>query len=124
MGAHAWERAIRALRGAWGRWYDGGMKVKTSVTLSEELLESLQERLGPKGNRSEFIEEAIRHRLRDLRRAERDARDAVIYERMANDPELRKEILDNLDLQEELWNAENCTESLDPLGIPAATGSS
>jgi len=55
------------------------MKVKTSVTLSEELLLQLDQILGKDGNRSQFIEESLRQRLREMRRAERNARDAEIY---------------------------------------------
>lgn len=73
-------------------WYIGGMKVKTSVTLSEDVLKQLDAALGARGNRSEFIEETLKRRLRDIRRAERDARDAAIYARMAADPEVQREI--------------------------------
>jgi len=82
----------------------GGMKVKTSVTLSEDVLQRLQEQLGPGGNRSEFIEEAVRQRLRDIRRAERDARDRAIYERMAADAQIQAEVLDNLELAVPWWD--------------------
>jgi metal-responsive CopG/Arc/MetJ family transcriptional regulator len=47
------------------------MKVKTSVTLSEELLRALSEEVEPR-NRSAFIEEASWSYLRTQRRAERD----------------------------------------------------
>lgn len=81
----------------------GGMKVKTSVTLSEDVLQRLREQLGPGGNRLEFIEEAVRQRLRDIRRAERDARDRAIYERMAADAQIQAEVLDNLELAVPWW---------------------
>jgi metal-responsive CopG/Arc/MetJ family transcriptional regulator len=47
------------------------MKVKTSVTLSEELLRALSEQVETR-NRSAFIEAASWNHLRALRRAERD----------------------------------------------------
>ncbi len=72
----------------------GGMKVKTSVTLSEELLEKLQARIGARGNRSEFIEEAVQIRLRDLRRAERGARDAAIYASLTPEQFADSDVLD------------------------------
>jgi metal-responsive CopG/Arc/MetJ family transcriptional regulator len=55
------------------------MKVKTSVSLSEDLLAAIAETLGEGGNRSEFIEKAVRRRIREIRRAERNARDREIY---------------------------------------------
>lgn len=53
------------------RWYIRGMKVKTSVTLSEELLNAIAAETD-QSKRSAFIEEAA---WRYLRERERDARD-------------------------------------------------
>lgn len=64
------------------RWYDGGMKVKTSVTLSRELLDELDGRVG-QGSRSSFIEDALKRRLREVRRAEREAHAAALYASLA-----------------------------------------
>lgn len=50
-----------------------GMKVKTSVTLSQDLLREIDVRAN--GNRSEWIERVVRQHLRELDRAERDRRD-------------------------------------------------
>lgn len=72
------------------------MKIKTSVSLSEDILREVDERIGSAGNRSEFLEEAVRIRLRDIRRAERNAKDAAIYARMAADPEMQREAEENL----------------------------
>lgn len=94
------------------------------MTLSEELLRQIDEQIGSSGSRSGFLEEAVRLRLRDIRRAERGARDIAIYERLANEKALNREIEDNLDLQEDLWNEENCTESLEPLVTHEITESS
>lgn len=60
-------------------WYNRGMKVKTSVTLSEDLLR-LADRAAKKArrNRSEFIENAVSHYLRALARHESDASDLAI----------------------------------------------
>jgi metal-responsive CopG/Arc/MetJ family transcriptional regulator len=59
------------------------MKVKTSITISEDLLEQIDERakLAEK-NRSDFIEAAVRSFLQQQLRDELNARDlAIINER-------------------------------------------
>ena len=70
------------------------MKVKTSVSLSKDLLDAIDAYLGATGQRSEFIEKAIRCQLREIRRVERDARDAEIYARLAEDPEHQRDVAD------------------------------
>jgi len=67
------------------------MKVKTSVSLSKELLAAIDDTIGQGGNRSEFIERAVRRQLREIRRAQRDAHDREIYGRLTNDPEHQRE---------------------------------
>jgi Arc/MetJ-type ribon-helix-helix transcriptional regulator len=67
------------------------MKVKTSVSLSKDLLDELDSRVAD-GSRSEFIEQALKQRLREIRRAERNARDAEIYRRIADDPAYNQEV--------------------------------
>jgi Arc/MetJ-type ribon-helix-helix transcriptional regulator len=57
------------------------MKVKTSITLSEELIEAIDQRSGPFKSRSDFIEEAVRAFLAQIARAERNARDLAILNR-------------------------------------------
>jgi hypothetical protein len=52
------------------------MKVKTSVTLAEDVLQSIDERAG--GNRSEWIEQVVRQHLRKLEREERDRHDTEL----------------------------------------------
>lgn len=64
-----------------------GMKVKTSVSLSEELLEEIDRE--PKASRSEYIERVLKQHFRLKRREERGQRDAAIYARMSAD-ELRE----------------------------------
>jgi metal-responsive CopG/Arc/MetJ family transcriptional regulator len=67
---------------AW--WYDGGMKVKTSVSLSEQLLCEIDREIGEDGNRSQFVEKALKRYFRLQRKAERDAHDAAIYAKHAD----------------------------------------
>ena len=58
-------------------WYNGGMKVKTSVTLSQELLWQIDQ-LPETVNRSAFLETAGWAYLELMRRAESDQRDLEI----------------------------------------------
>lgn len=59
------------------------MKVKTSVTLSAEVLEAVDE-LAKSSSRSEVIEQAVRDYLAARQRALRDARDIEIMNRHAD----------------------------------------
>lgn len=61
------------------------MKVKTSVSLSDDLLRQIDGEIGEHGNRSEFIERALKRYFRLQRRAERNAHDAAIYEKYADE---------------------------------------
>jgi metal-responsive CopG/Arc/MetJ family transcriptional regulator len=58
----------------------GGMKVKTSVTLSRELLDAIEQTVGQSASRSEFLERVAWKALREQWRRERDERDIAIYE--------------------------------------------
>jgi metal-responsive CopG/Arc/MetJ family transcriptional regulator len=61
------------------------MKVKTSVTLSEELLKVVDKRAKrAKTNRSDFIEQAVWIFVGQLIRAEQNARDLEILNRHAD----------------------------------------
>ena len=61
------------------------MKVKTSVTLSEELLKVVDKRAKrAKTNRSDFIEQAVWIVVGQLIRAEQNARDLEILNRHAD----------------------------------------
>ncbi len=60
------------------------MKVKTSITLSEELLREMDKLVGQYGNRSAIIEQAIRAFLAAGVRRARDARDLEILNRRAD----------------------------------------
>ncbi len=64
--------------------YIGSMKVKTSITLSKDLLKEIDEYAGKYNNRSEFIEEAVRAFIRQLIRKQQDARDLEIINRRAD----------------------------------------
>jgi metal-responsive CopG/Arc/MetJ family transcriptional regulator len=60
------------------------MKVKTSITLSEDLLRAIDERAGHR-NRSNFIETTLRACIAQLVRNEQNARDVEIINRCAKD---------------------------------------
>jgi metal-responsive CopG/Arc/MetJ family transcriptional regulator len=54
------------------------MKIKTSITISKEILHSVDKYTGEKKNRSEFIEKAIRSYINQLIRDEQNAKDLEI----------------------------------------------
>jgi metal-responsive CopG/Arc/MetJ family transcriptional regulator len=60
------------------------MKVKTSVTLSEDLLKAIDEQSGPQKNRSEFIENALRNYIGKVIRDRQNAEDLEIINRQAD----------------------------------------
>lgn len=77
------------------------MKVKTSITLSGELLEIIDARAKKaKRNRSDFIETAIRLFIQQLLREEQNARDLEIINRRAD--HLNREAVDILAYQTRL----------------------
>lgn len=61
------------------------MKVKTSITLSDDLLAEVDARTGPKASRSAFIESALRAFLVWQSREVRDARETERLHRHADD---------------------------------------
>ncbi len=75
----------------------GGMKVKTSITLSRDLLDEVDARAGRSRSRSEFIEAALRAFLDQARRAERNGNDLDILNRRAE--RLNREAADVLGYQ-------------------------
>ena len=75
------------------------MKVKTSITLSEETLEAVDELAAKGGGRSRVIEMALREFLARRKRAARDARDLAVLNRDAD--QLNDEMADILDYQAE-----------------------
>jgi metal-responsive CopG/Arc/MetJ family transcriptional regulator len=75
------------------------MKVKTSITLSEEILHAIDQILGESKNRSAFIEYALRDYLLKRSKALRNEKDLEILNR--NSKRLNKEAQDVLTYQVE-----------------------
>jgi metal-responsive CopG/Arc/MetJ family transcriptional regulator len=74
------------------------MKVKTSITLSEDVLKAVDKRTKQqKKTRSDFIEAALRAFIRQLIREEQNARDLEIINRNAD--ALNKEAAEVLEYQ-------------------------
>ena len=79
------------------RWYLRGMRAKTSVSLTRELLVEISRTAGPRVNRSEFLEAAAWDRISMLKRRRREARDRTILNRKSKS--LNAEALDVLAYQ-------------------------
>jgi len=60
------------------------MKVKTSITLAEDLLKAIDEQSGPHRSRSDFIEKALRAYIAQAVRDNQNARDLDIINREAD----------------------------------------
>ncbi len=73
------------------------MKIKTSVTLSEDLLKAIDDQSGPQKNRSEFIENALRAYMNQVTRDQQNAKDLEIINRQAD--RLNEEAADVLSYQ-------------------------
>ena len=73
------------------------MKIKTSVTLSQDIVEAIDELAGERNNRSEFIEAAVRAYIAHIVRQRQNARDLEIINRQAE--ALNAEALDVLSYQ-------------------------
>ena len=73
------------------------MKTKTSLTLSEDLVESLDKLAGPKVSRSAFIEDILRDFLNRRTQARRDAREVAAINKHA--AQLNAEMSDALSFQ-------------------------
>jgi metal-responsive CopG/Arc/MetJ family transcriptional regulator len=73
------------------------MKVKISITLSEELLAAIDDFSSRFNNRSEFIETAVRTYIAQLTRNEINARDLEIVNQQAD--QLNEEAADVLHYQ-------------------------
>ena len=76
------------------------MKVKTSITLSEDLLKAMSEYAEEYKNRSEFIEETIRAFIKQLIHRQQEARDLEIINHRAD--YLNREAADVLTYQVDL----------------------
>jgi len=66
-------------------WYDSGMKEKTSVTLSPDVLTRIDRLAGSERSRSAFIEDVLRQYLDERIKVERRARDLAILNKFADD---------------------------------------
>lgn len=73
------------------------MKIKTSVTLAEDLLKAIDEQSGPHKSRSDFIEKAVRVYISQAIRDRKNARDLDIINRQAD--RLNQEAKDVLSYQ-------------------------
>jgi metal-responsive CopG/Arc/MetJ family transcriptional regulator len=73
------------------------MKVKTSITLSEDILDAVDQRASQFRNRSDFIEAAIRFYLAQIIRNEQNAKDLAIINSRAG--RLNEEAADVLTYQ-------------------------
>lgn len=73
------------------------MKIKTSITLSDDLLKSMDDILGDRINRSQFIEEAVREYIERRIHRKRDLADLDILNKKAD--KLNKEAADVLSYQ-------------------------
>lgn len=76
------------------------MKSKISITLSEDVLAYIDRALPERGNRSDFIEKALRESIRRWTREARDRRDRQILDQHAQS--LNREAEDALSYQVEL----------------------
>lgn len=84
-----------------GEWYDGGMKVETSVTLSPELIAAIDACAGGGRHRSELLEELAWEALRRRERAIRTERDIALINLHADF--LNSEAEEFLTLQADVW---------------------
>ncbi len=73
------------------------MKIKTSITLSEDLLETVDRLALDYKNRSEFIEFALRKMIAQMNREQQDERDVAIINQHLE--ELNAEAEDVLEYQ-------------------------
>lgn len=73
------------------------MKIKTSITLSDDVLAEIDRNIGEFKSRSDFIENAAKHFLAQMARMESDRKDREIIDRHAE--ALNKEAEDVLDFQ-------------------------
>jgi len=79
------------------RWYNRSMKIKTSITLTEDLVQAIDEYSDQFKNRSAFLETAAWAFVDQLQRAERDAQDIEIINRRTE--YLNDEVMDVLTYQ-------------------------
>ena len=70
------------------------MKVKTSVTLSPDIIQQIDAEAGESSNRSQFIEQILANYFRQQRRDARNAKDAAIYASLTPDQLADSDVLD------------------------------
>jgi metal-responsive CopG/Arc/MetJ family transcriptional regulator len=90
------------------------MKAKTSLTLSEDLVASIDKLAGPKVSRSAYIEQILREFVDRRAQARKDARDVAAINRHA--AQLNVEMSDALSCQAgsaDECSAESCTGYVD-----------
>ena len=73
------------------------MKAKASLTISEDLIKSIDKLAGPKVSRSAFVENILRDFVDGHAQARRDARETAAINRHA--AELNAEMVDALSVQ-------------------------
>jgi Arc/MetJ-type ribon-helix-helix transcriptional regulator len=78
-------------------WYISSMKVKTSVSLSEECLQQLDAVAGKGANRSAVIEEAVLEYIERRRRQARGRKDREIIAKNAR--ALERDVRETLEFQ-------------------------
>ena len=76
------------------------MKVKTSITLSEDIVQTLEKQAKQGESRSEQIERLLRERLTQKEHQQREARDIELINKHAD--ELNEEATDVLEYQVEI----------------------
>jgi len=82
------------------RWYIGGIKTKTSVSLSDDLLKLIDEVVEGENRRSAFIEEAVKAYLEVRKRQKRDRKDLQIINRLSE--KLNREANEVLSFQKDI----------------------
>jgi metal-responsive CopG/Arc/MetJ family transcriptional regulator len=82
------------------RWYIGGMKTKTSVSLSDDLLKLIDGIVEGENRRSAFIEEAVKAYLEVLKRQRRDRKDLQTINRLSE--KLNREAQEVLSFQKDI----------------------
>jgi len=88
-------RSMRTRRWYSSLGYNHLVKIKTSITLPEDLLQAIDH---ADSNRSSFLEKAARQYLAATAKARRDAQDAAIINARAES--LNREALDVLEYQD------------------------
>jgi len=67
------------------------MKVKTSITLSKDILDAIDRMLDKSQNRSSFIEQALRYYLEETAKRKRDNKDLEILNKNSKQRNLEAE---------------------------------